>query len=273
MPMTDSNSETSSAVGGTAPAVWTVGYDGSQHSANGLRWAIHRAAERGAALDVVSAWMYPHTERIPPDSPFSAEEIYGFFGVDCRRRAQIGPAADVLVDAAGDSDLLVTGSRGRGAFTSLLFGSVTHDLITHLRTPTVIVPESHDPVAEVSHIVVGANRSKASRAALLWAADFAGVDTTITAVHAATEHADERDDVDVLIDSVEETLGRPGRFARAYPHASAGQALLDASGDADLIVVGNARQPGITTELDSTALWLLQHLERPLAVIPRPIHP
>lgn len=272
MSVRESSRETSDE-GAAAPTIWTVGYDGSSHSVNGLRWAIQRAAERGAALDVVSAWMYPHTERLPPDSPYSAEEVYGIYGVDCRRRAQIGPAADVLVDASERSALLVTGSRGRGAVTSLLLGSVTHDLITHLRTPTVIVPESHDPEAAIERIVVGANRSKASRAALRWAADFAGPDTEIVAVHARSGEGDERDDVATMIGSLEAELGCPDRFVRTYPASTPGQALLDAANDADLLVVGNARQPGLVTELDSTALWLLQHLERPLVVVPRPISP
>lgn len=252
------------------PPIWAVGYDGSDHSANGLRWAINRAAERHAALDIVSAYMYPHTDRIPPDSPFSAEEIYGSSGVACRRRAQIGPAADVLIDASIDSELLVTGSRGRGAMSSLLLGSVTHDLVVHLHTPTVIVPEAHDPRPPVRRLVLGVNRSKASRAALLWAAGFADDDAEIVAVHAHSEHDDEREDVDTLVGAVEDEIGRAGRFSRTYPTSTPGRALLDEAAGADLIVVGNARKPGLATELDSTALWLLQHLELPLAVVPRP---
>ena len=51
-----------------------------------------------------------------------------------------GHAAKVLVDAAGESDLLVLGSRGHGGFVGALIGSVTQHAVSQARCPVVVIP-------------------------------------------------------------------------------------------------------------------------------------
>jgi nucleotide-binding universal stress UspA family protein len=46
----------------------------------------------------------------------------------------------VLIDAVGEADLLVVGSRGHGGFTNLLLGSVSQQCAHHAPCPVVIVP-------------------------------------------------------------------------------------------------------------------------------------
>jgi nucleotide-binding universal stress UspA family protein len=64
-------------------------------------------------------------------------------GIDVRRSVvEDRNPAEALIELAADADLLVVGSRGRGGFTSLLLGSVSHQVVLHARCPVVVIPSS-----------------------------------------------------------------------------------------------------------------------------------
>ena len=62
-----------------------------------------------------------------------------------------GPAAEVLVHRAGPADLLVVGSRGRGAFRGLLLGSVALHCAMHAPCPVLVVHPQRSRTAEGEH--------------------------------------------------------------------------------------------------------------------------
>jgi nucleotide-binding universal stress UspA family protein len=137
-----------------------VGVDGSDNSLRALEWAMKEAAAHHAALTVVvvnqvaaSHWTgNPIT--LPVDrtaqetaghaAEKAAAEAEGRLGesrpASVTVRAVSGIAAQELIDASRDADLLVVGSRGGGGFTSLMLGSTSNQVVHHARCPVVVMP-------------------------------------------------------------------------------------------------------------------------------------
>ena len=55
-------------------------------------------------------------------------------------RAVSGIAAQELISAADDADLVVVGSRGGGGFARLMLGSTSNQVASHAAAPVVVVP-------------------------------------------------------------------------------------------------------------------------------------
>jgi nucleotide-binding universal stress UspA family protein len=140
-----------------------VGVDGSEPSGDALEWALAEARLRDDVLRVVCAWdiqpiAYGAMGFIPPVDPGSseraAEEAVAQLldahadateGVRVERSIVQGAAADVLVEAAKDADLLVVGSRGHGGAAGLLLGSVSMRSAHLALCPVVIVRHEQPP--------------------------------------------------------------------------------------------------------------------------------
>ncbi|MFJ6619138.1 universal stress protein [Kitasatospora sp. NPDC091335] len=130
-----------------------VGIDGSEPSKAALRWAVGQAVLTGATVHAVAAWEYPSLYGwFAPmvDDGFErtarrtlSAEINEILGpdrpVEVRESLVLGHAAEVLLDAAEDADLLVLGSRGRGTFARTLLGSVSTRCAVHGACPVVII--------------------------------------------------------------------------------------------------------------------------------------
>ena len=134
-----------------------VGVDGSEESKAALRWALDEGRLRSARVRAIYAWAFPHvdtwttgyvaTAQFNIDAlQHDAEEFLDSViaeakteGVGVGRAALEGSAAQVLVEAAAEADLLVVGSRGRGGFAGLLLGSVSQQCAHHAPCPVVIV--------------------------------------------------------------------------------------------------------------------------------------
>jgi nucleotide-binding universal stress UspA family protein len=147
---------------GTGPIV--VGVDGSDSSKRALRWAVHQAELTHSAVLAVTAWDLPATQGgaivglMPPVSDATAQEsethkqlrevvadtVGAHPPVEVRTEVRYGSAAEVLIDAADDASLLVVGSRGLGAFSRLLLGSVAQHCVQNAACPVLVVREGHD---------------------------------------------------------------------------------------------------------------------------------
>jgi len=139
-----------------------VGVDGSAQSLEALRWAVEEARTRKTAVRAVHVWQYPvsvvvsdpflggpETDPLLID-PSELSRLAQEHLADVVRGAVSDPGAveqlvvqghpaEELVKAAQGAELLVVGSRGRGGFTGLLLGSVSHACAQHVRCPVVIV--------------------------------------------------------------------------------------------------------------------------------------
>ncbi|MFJ9771379.1 universal stress protein [Kitasatospora sp. NPDC101157] len=130
-----------------------VGIDGSEPSKAALRWAVNQAVLTGATVHAVAAWEYPSLYGwFAPmvDEGFEqaarrtlTAEVDEVIGperpVVIRESLVLGHAAEVLLEASEDADLLVLGSRGRGTFARTLLGSVSTRCAVHGGCPVVIV--------------------------------------------------------------------------------------------------------------------------------------
>jgi nucleotide-binding universal stress UspA family protein len=138
-----------------------VGVDGSDPGERALEWAIAEAKLRGVQLRLVSAWHVPAVVYGGPgfapqiDEPLdktfeeAAEEVVEAAakrareaGIEAETSVKQGQAAEVLMEAGTNADLLVVGSRGHGGFAGLLLGSVSAQCAHHAQCPLVIVRRS-----------------------------------------------------------------------------------------------------------------------------------
>jgi nucleotide-binding universal stress UspA family protein len=135
-----------------------VGVDGSENGNEALREAVRLARLEDAKLTVVNAWHVPGAAygnafafpltNLREEFEHGAQRIVqnslsaidgDAEGVEIEQVAKEGQAAEVLLEAAKDADLLVVGCRGHGGFAELLLGSVSHECTRHARCPVLVV--------------------------------------------------------------------------------------------------------------------------------------
>jgi nucleotide-binding universal stress UspA family protein len=144
------------------PGIVVVGVDGSGPSRAALEWAVQEAAVRHAPLTVVTVHPAPveylgsaadqaqdHdlAERYRQAGQDAVNRVFARAGAARPESAMIqsvnGPAADALLAAALDADMLVVGSHGAGGFPRSLTGSVSSQVTRHADCPVVVIPAQH----------------------------------------------------------------------------------------------------------------------------------
>ncbi len=134
-----------------------VGVDGSESSLRALRWAAAHATMMRVPLAVVTAWNFPEhaaplgiVAQVPWQDELLVqarakldEIVTATLGAERPELVEAevirGNAAAVLLEEAATTDLLVVGSKGRGAFSELLLGSVSERCVRHARCPVVVI--------------------------------------------------------------------------------------------------------------------------------------
>jgi nucleotide-binding universal stress UspA family protein len=133
-----------------------VAVDGSEHADRALRMGIDLAGRFGAEVRVVSV---VEPTYLPPEPYGLAEQVDKATREEAARlvAAAVKSVSDAGVSAKGDvldgspadavarladecgADLVVVGSRGRGALGRLFLGSVSDRLVHFLRRPVLVV--------------------------------------------------------------------------------------------------------------------------------------
>jgi len=134
--------------GRTRPRI-VVGVDGSPSSMEALRWAATQARLSDAVLEVVHARFARNVVSEMIEGAEADELSILERAITEARKVEptievVGritdpPAAEGLVDASRDAELLVVGSRGLGGFKELTLGSVSDQCSHHAHCPIVII--------------------------------------------------------------------------------------------------------------------------------------
>jgi len=283
-----------------------VGVDGSPSSLTAVDVAAREARLRGTSLRVVHALGRPAAHLPSGAAPWSPADhglepmVHGGLaraeeraraaepGLEVTRSVVAGDALEVLEIESRSAALTVVGSRGRTGFTGLLLGSTAVHLAAHGHGPLMVVRGRPDPAGPVLLAVDG---SPAGERAVEFAfAEAALRGAPLVALHVWntwSERAYEGPgdpltavvaDADRLREAEQRLLaGAVAAWQEAYPEVTVERrlvrsrvrnALIDASREAQLVVVGARGSGGFTgLLLGSVSQALLHHAHCPVTVV------
>ena len=280
-----------------------AGTDGSEESLRAVDWAAREAALRGAPLRIVgTAEILPRMSPREGASGSTYDTVTDVLDKDRDRAlataAELaakaaagvlidtdeltGPTAQAVTEAGSGALMLVLGSRGRGAFTALLLGSVSRYAASHASSPVVVVRD--ESPAPHGLIGVGVADTESCREALAFALEEASLrHADLHAIHAwHTPQSDitragpvpTESGAQAAADAASQLAGLLDECGAKYPdvkvthevvHGHPGRALAGLSARTDLVVIG--RRPGEPGP-GSVRHALLNHAHGPIAVVP-----
>lgn len=281
-----------------------VGVDGSVRNLAALEWAVAEAVRRARPLHLVSVACKATT----PPAPWTGESTIQYSlaeteqMVDRLRRRFGAQAAEVTVEVPvgvpskellkilRPGDELVVGRRGVGPAERVILGSTSIEAAGRSPVPTVIVPDDWDQHEHVSDAVVaGVDGTERDEGVLEFAFSRAtAAGSRLVVVHAWEEpppNVWEGGRVQVFTKEAEAALAeRLEPWTRRFPAVQLacqapavdpGRALLDASSDAQIVVLG--RFAGVHHLLGfsgfSTCRKVLHHARCPVSVVPEATAP
>jgi len=280
-----------------------AGTDGSEESLRAVDWAAREAALRGAPLRIVgTAEILPRMSPREGASGSTYDTVTDVLDKDRDRAlataAEVaaktaagvlidtdeltGPTAQAVTEAGSGALMLVLGSRGRGAFTALLLGSVSRYAASHASSPVVVVRDESPAPHQL--IGVGIADTESCREALAFALEEASLrHADLHAIHAW--HSPQADitragpvptesRAQAAADAASQLAGLLDECGATYPDVKVthevvpghpGRAVAGLSARADLVVIGRrAGAPGP----GSVRHALLNHAHGPVTVVP-----
>jgi len=205
----------------------------------------------------------------------------------------MGGGAATLIEESRKASLVVVGARGYGGFTGLSIGSVGAQVAAHAYSPVIVVrpPADEDPTTAGLHpgaIVVGVDGSPRTAATLAFAFEEAAArEVPLVALHAwwmlpqnnlgparpgAYDHKEAHGEAQRML--AEAVAGWSSQYPdvkleeRPVNTMNSSSALIQASADAGLVVVGCRGRGGFTgLLLGSVGRDLVGHAHAPVAIV------
>ncbi|MEV4766961.1 universal stress protein [Micromonospora chokoriensis] len=279
-----------------------VGVDGSPSSLVAAEQAARAAHLRSRPLHLVHGFLHPLGYGVPLNPydlgvPAPSEDAQKMLertateladrwpGLVVEVRQVAGGPGITMIEESRRADLVVVGSRGLGGFAGLLLGSVGSQVAAHAHCPVLVVRPDEQPIPVDAPVLVGVDGSESSRLAAGYAADEAALrDVPVVLVHVGpptegrtvpeeveeSQAAYQADAVRLLADaSAAVRAEHPDLVVREHPVRAAGaaQGLIEASGNASLLVVGTRGRAGFTGMLlGSVSQAAIQHAHCPVLV-------
>jgi nucleotide-binding universal stress UspA family protein len=274
------------------PGSIVAGYDGSAEAAAAIHWAAQQAELRGCPLHVVHVSMWPLlTHRLGPvpgvaDSGLerSAQAILeegvshahaAAPGVDVQGTLLHGLPASYLAEISAGQEMVVVGSRGLGGFLGLLVGSVSLELAATASCPVAVIrPDLHPGGPIVVAVDASGSPTALEDACALASATQARL-TAVHVLHVPAGYAQRNGpDAEAAAGEVlHAALHRARTLApyvavegRVLTDASVPHAILKASDDARMLVVGTKGHGFLRETIGSTAHAVLHHARGPVLI-------
>ncbi|BBX45899.1 universal stress protein [Mycobacterium cookii] len=283
-----------------------VGVDGSPESEAAVSWAAHDAALRGLPLTLVhvespaaATWSQAAIlEESPEQQVAEGRSLLESASTIARdavaETAQIQINGELLssttpvpnlVEQSREAELIVVGSRGRGALSRSILGSVSAGLISHAHCPVALIRDVDplQPDAAQGPVLVGIDGSTSDLATAIAFEEASLRHTELIALHAWNDvemNAIPGYDWSPTTTAEGHVLAEAlAGWQQRYPDVSvqnrvvsdrAAHALVDASESAQLVVVGTHGSGALAGMLlGSVSNAVVQAVRRPVIVARR----